>query len=101
MKSLQLLCLAGVLASALNAGVIYDNIGAPSIAGDCINYFDPVTGACSEVLDPSAYNLYDSFTSGAAGQITGLQLLLNNADNNSGAVQVGLYADNSTTRSEV
>jgi hypothetical protein len=61
----------------------------------------PVTAACIAVLDPALYNLYDSFTSGAAGQITGLQLLLNNADNNSGAVQVGLYADNSTTRSEV
>ena len=61
----------------------------------------PVTAACIAGLDPALYNLYDSFTSGAAGQITGLQLLLNNADNNSGAVQVGLYADNSTTRSEV
>jgi hypothetical protein len=41
--------------------------------------------------------LDNSFTSGAAGQITDLQLMLSGDQTSSGSVDVGLYADNSTT----
>jgi hypothetical protein len=83
MKFLQLLCLAGALASALAANsLIYDNIDESSAGSDGVDFVGP---------------LDNSFTSGAAGQITDLQLMLSGDQTSSGSVDVGLYADNSTT----
>ena len=88
-RFLQLLCLAGALASALSADVVFSNISESSVGAD---------GVDASFAGP----LYDSFTSlGAAGQITNLQLVLNLCQNDncpsSGTVEVGLYADDSTT----
>lgn len=87
MRFLQLVCLAGAFASALTAdSIIYDNLSESSAGGDGVDFVGP---------------LYDSFTSGAAGPITGLQLILSGDDTSSGAVDVGLYADNSTKPGEL
>jgi hypothetical protein len=87
MKFLQLLCLAGALASALTANsIIYDNIDESSAGSDGVDFVGP---------------LDNSFTSGAAGKITGLQLMLSGNQTSSGIVDVGLYADNSTTPGEL
>jgi hypothetical protein len=81
MRFLQLLCLGGALASALNAGtIIFSNVGETNDGADSVEFSGP---------------LYDSFTSGAAGQITGLQLILSGDNTSSGAFQVVLYANNS------
>ena len=88
MKPLHLLCMTGVLASALNAGVIFNNIDATSNGSDCINRM------CGGFIAPG--NLYASFTTVDAGSLSDLQILLN-ADGASGTVQVGLYADSATT----
>lgn len=80
MKFLQLLFLAGALASATNASIIYDDITEVSAGDDGVDFAGP---------------LDDSFTSGAAGQITGLQLILSGDDTSHGAVEVGLFADHS------
>jgi hypothetical protein len=82
MRFLQLLCLAGVLASALTAdSIVYDSTGEASAGADGVDFVGP---------------LYDSFTSNAAERITGLQLILSGDNTSTGAVDVGLYADNST-----
>ena len=82
-----MLCLAGALASALNAdSIIYDNISESSAGADGVDFVGP---------------LYNSFTSDAAEQITGLQLILSGDDTSLGAGDVGLYADNSTTPGEL
>ena len=87
MKFLQLLCLAGALASALTAdSIIYDNIDESSAGSDGVDFVGP---------------LDNSFTSGAAGQIAGLQLMLSGDQTSSGGVDVGLYADNSTAPGEL
>jgi len=87
MKLLQLLFLAGAFASALGADtIIYDNIGESSAGADGVDFAGP---------------LYNSFTSVTAGQITDLQLILSGDDTSSDAVEVGLYADNSTTPGEL
>jgi hypothetical protein len=89
MRFLQLLCLAGALASALNADtIIYDNMSESSAGADGVDFVGP---------------LYNSFTAGAAGQISDLQLILSGDGDEtvSGAVQVGLFADNSTTPVEL
>jgi hypothetical protein len=87
MKFLQLLCLAGALASALTAdSIIYDNIDESSSGSDGVDFVGP---------------LDNSFTSGAAGQITSLQLMLSGDDTSLGAVDMGLYADNSTAPGEL
>jgi hypothetical protein len=86
-RFLQLLCVAGVLASALNADtIIYDNINQESGGADGVDFVGP---------------LYNSFTTAAAEHITGLQLILSRDDAFSGAVDVGLYANNSTTPGEL
>ena len=86
MKFLQLL-LAGAFASALAADtIVYDNIAESSAGSDGVDFVGP---------------LDNSFTSGAAGQITGLQLMLSGDQTSSGSVDVGLYADNSTTPGEL
>lgn len=83
MKFLQLICLAGALASAVNAAVtVYDNTGEASAGVDDVDFVGP---------------LYDSFTPGAAGQITSLQLVLTLDGTSLGTVDAGLYADNATT----
>ncbi len=84
MRFLQLLCLAGALTSSLAADsiIVYDNITESSAGADGVDFVGP---------------LYNSFTSDAAEPITGLQLILNGDDTSPGAVDVGLYADNSTT----
>lgn len=85
--SLQLLLLAGALASALTADtIVYDNIDQSSAGADSVDFVGP---------------LDDSFTSGAAGQITDLQLMLSGDQTSSGSVDVGLYGDNSTTPGEL
>lgn len=83
MRCLQLVCLAGALASTLTASsvIVYDNTGEASAGADGVDFVGP---------------LYDSFTSMAAEQITGLRLVLSGDDTSPGAVDVGLYADNST-----
>jgi hypothetical protein len=87
MKFLQLLCLAGALASALTANtIIYDNIDESSAGSDGVDFVGP---------------LDNSFTSDSAGQITGLQVMLSGEQTFSGSVDVGLYADNSTTPGEL
>jgi hypothetical protein len=88
MKLLHLLCMMGVLAAALNAGVIYNNIDAASNGSDCIDRM------CGYFIAPG--NLYASFTTAEAGSLSNLQILLN-ADGASGTVQVALYADNAIT----
>ena len=71
-----------VLAFSLQAAIIYDNtVGAPVDT-------DPVLG-----LGP----LYDSFTSPYGAQITGLALIPSGNGNFGGSLNVGLYADQSTT----
>jgi hypothetical protein len=45
--------------------------------------------------------LYNSFTAGAGEQITGLQLILSGDDTSLGVIDVGLYADDSTTPGEL
>jgi hypothetical protein len=84
MRFLQLFCLAGALASALTANsiIVYDSTSEASAGADGVGFLGP---------------LYDSFTSAAAEQITGLRLILNGDNTSSGAVDVGLYADDSTT----
>jgi hypothetical protein len=87
MRSLQLLFLAGTLASALGADtIVYDNILESSAGSDGIEFAGP---------------LYDSFALNSAGQIDGLQLILSGDDSSSGEVDVGLYADNSTSPGEL
>lgn len=83
MRLLQLLCLAGGLASVLSANsiVVYDNMSEASAGADGVDFVGP---------------LYDSFTSDAAEQITGLELMLSGDNTSSGAVDVGLYSDDST-----
>ncbi len=79
----QVLCLAGALASTLAADtIVYDNTAEGSAGADGVGFAGP---------------LFDSFTSGAAGQITDLQLALLGDDTSSGTVEAGLYADNSTS----
>jgi hypothetical protein len=84
MRFLQLLCLTGALASVLTADstIVYDSTSEASAGSDGVDFVGP---------------LYDSFTSAAAEQITGLRLILSGDDTSSGQVDVGLYADNSTT----
>jgi hypothetical protein len=85
MRFLQLLFLAGALASALNADTItYNNLSESSAGADGVDFVGP---------------LYDSFTAAAAGQISDLQLILSGDGDStaSGAVQVDLFADNSAT----
>jgi hypothetical protein len=84
MRLLQLLGLAGALASALTANsvIVYDNISEVSAGGDGVDFVGP---------------LYDSFTSDAAEQIIGLQLILSGNNTSPAAIDVGLYADNSST----
>jgi len=87
MRFLQLLCLAGALATALNAGTIaYDNIGESSAGADGVDFAGP---------------LYDSFTSGTGDTITAVQLILSGDDTSSGAVDVDLYSDNSIAPGEL
>jgi hypothetical protein len=88
MRFLQLLCLAGAVACTLSADTIYSNMSEPSADADGIAFLGP---------------LYNSFTSGAAGQLSDLQLILS-ADGDgsvSGSVQVDLFADNSTAPGEL
>lgn len=87
MRFFHLLALVGAFASAasLSAGtVLFDNVGEASAGADDVDFVGP---------------LYDSFTSTSLGQITSLQLVLGSDGDtkSSGEVQVGLYADNSTT----
>ncbi len=85
MRFLQLLCLAGAFALVLNADtIIYTNMIESSAGADGVVFVGP---------------LYNSFTSAAAGQISDLQLILSGDgdDTSSGAVQVGLFADDSST----
>jgi hypothetical protein len=83
MRLLSLVFLAGALASALTADTfVYNNLSEASAGADGVGFVGP---------------LYDSFSSGAAGSITGLQLMLSGDDTSSGTLDVGLYADNSTS----
>src|SRR5579863_4628686 len=87
MRFLRLVCMAGVLASALAADtIVYSNIGEASAGADGVGFVGP---------------LFDSFTSDSAGQITDLQLTLAGDDTSSGALEVGLYADNATSPGEL
>lgn len=89
MRFFQLLCLAGALACALNADtIIYTNMSESSAGADGVGFVGP---------------LYNSFTSGAAGRISDLQLILSEdgGGSSSGAVQVDLFADNSTAPGEL
>ena len=89
MRPFQLLCLAAALVCALDADtIIYGNMSESSAGADGVDFVGP---------------LYDSFTAGAAGQISDLQLILSGDgdDTSSGAVQVGLYADSSTAPGEL
>lgn len=82
MKFLRFFCLAGALAAALNADtMVYYNVDQPAIGADGVDFIGP---------------LYDSFTSGAATQLTSLKLILSGDSTSSGALEVGLYADDST-----
>lgn len=98
MRLAFLLSLLGVLAGALNADTIFDSTGGVSGGVDCID--NTVAYACGEFVDsfndPVNSDLYASFTTEGAGQITDVQLVLTGENTSSGAVQVGLYADNST-----
>jgi len=71
-----------VLAFSLQAAIIYDNTGGARVDTD------PVLG-----LGP----LYDSFTSPSGAQITGVALILSGNGNFGGTLNVGLYANQSTT----
>lgn len=83
MRFVPLVCLAGALASALPANtVVYNNLSESSAGADGVGFVGP---------------LYDSFTSGAAGSITGLQLMMSGDDTSPGTLDVGLFADNSTS----
>jgi hypothetical protein len=85
MRLLRLLCLAGALASTVNASsIVYDNTSESSAGADGVDFFGP---------------LYDSFTSAAAGPIVDLQLVLSDdrGGDSSGAVDVSLYADDAST----
>ena len=90
MRVLWLVCLTGALTCALSAGtIVFGNTGESGIGVD---------GVDASFVGP----LYDSFTSlDAAGQITDLQIVLSlcTEENcpSSGTVDVGLYADSSTT----
>jgi hypothetical protein len=87
MKFLYLLCLAGAFASTLNADtIIYDNIGESNAGADGVDFAGP---------------LHYSLTSVTAGQETDLQPILSGVDTSSDAVDVGVYADNSTTSGEL
>ena len=80
-------CLAGALASALNADtIVYYNISTSSGGADGVDFVGP---------------LYNSFTSGAGSRITSLKLILSGDHTSSGIVDVGLYADNSTEPGEL
>jgi hypothetical protein len=81
-------CIVGFLACRLNAGSIYDNTSAVSNGADCIE-----VSSCGFHFPGQ---LYDSFTTGAAGQLIDLDLDLAGESTSSGAVEVGLYADSST-----
>jgi hypothetical protein len=83
MRFLPLVFLAGALASALTADtVVYDNLSESSAGADGVGFVGP---------------LFDSFTSGPAGPLTGLQLMLSGDDTSSGTLDVGLFADSSTS----
>lgn len=99
MRYLQLLCLGVALASALSASsVVFGNISCSYPGADsasCINESSAGSDPISSVDGEGP--IYDSFTSGAAGQIDDLQLILGLCDSctASGSFRVGLYADNS------
>ena len=101
LKYVQLFCLVAALAPALSAGsVVFGNIGCSYAGADtasCINE----ASAGSDPIDSTDGEgpIYDSFTSGTAGQIDDLQLILGLCDSCSplGSFGVGLYADNSGT----
>lgn len=85
MRFLQLLCLAGALASVSRADtIVYNDLSESSAGADGVDFVGP---------------LYDSFTSVGSGQITDLQLILSgDGDGTSlGVVQVGLFADDANT----
>jgi hypothetical protein len=88
MKFLYLLCLAGAFASTLNADtIIYNNIGESSAGADGVDF--------------AGRPLHYSLTSVTARQETDLQPILSGVDTSSDAVDVGVYADNSTTSGEL
>ncbi len=91
MKYLPLFGLAAILVPGLSADVVYDNTGATSDGVDCV-----ATGLTCNTFSPSG-NLYDSFTTGSAGELIDLELVLTGDNTSSGAVEAGLYADNATT----
>jgi hypothetical protein len=99
LRYLQLLCLAAALAPALSAGsVVFGNItcgtpGAEADSASCIT--EPSAGSDPINSVDGEGPIYDSFTSGAAGQIDDLQLILGLCDCfPQGSFQVGLYTDN-------
>ena len=101
MRFLQLLCLAAAFASALSAdSVVFGNISCTYPGADtasCISESSAGSDPINNVTGDGP--IYDSFTSGTAGQIDDLQLILGLCDSctASGSFGVGLYADNSGT----
>jgi hypothetical protein len=90
MKYFCAICIVSMLASALHGSTIYDNTGAATDGADCVDYTTCGTS-------PDSEQLYDSFTSGGAPeQLVELNLILSGDSTSSGAVQAGLYSDNST-----
>jgi len=86
MRFFQLACLAGVVSTVLNASaIIYDSVSESNAGADIVDFSGP---------------FHNSVTSVAAGPLTGLQLILSGYedDTSSGSVDVGLYADISTTQ---
>ena len=102
MRYLPLLCLAAALAPALSAGsVVFGNItcGTPGAEADSASCITEPSAGSDPINSVSGEGpIYDSFTSGAAGQIDDLQLILGLCDCFApGSFQVGLYADDSGT----
>ena len=101
MRFLQLLCLAAAFASALSAdSVVFGNISCTYPGADTASCISEPSAGSDPINNVTGDGpIYDSFTSGTAGQIDDLQLILGLCDSctASGSFGVGLYADNSGT----
>ena len=101
LRFIQLLCLATALAASLSAGtVVFGNISCSYPGADTASCINESSLGSDSIYSGGEGPLYDSFTSGAAGQIEDLQLILGLCDSScpaSGSFQVGHYADDSGT----
>jgi hypothetical protein len=82
MKQLSVLYCVVVFSCMAQTGVVFDNLSGVTGNSDSVEIYGP---------------LYDSFSTGPAGLLSDVQLLLSGDNTSSGEVAFGLYADQSTS----